>query len=256
MPRTPLIAGNWKMNNTVDKSVALALAVAEGVREMLAAEVSVHPPFVALQAVAEELSDSRVSVGAQDMYHEEAGAFTGEISPLMLAGLCSSVILGHSERRHIFGEQDDSIALKVRSAFDHGLTPVLCVGELLTERESGQTETVLSRQLGTVSDRITPDEAANMVVAYEPVWAIGTGVNATPAQAGDGCGFVRNFVAEQFGAESAARLRILYGGSVNHRNWREIALQENVDGALVGGASLNAADFLRLVDISCEISGS
>ena len=253
MPRVPLVAGNWKMNNTVDECVALARAVAGGVREMLAVDVSVHPPFVALQPVAEELSDSRVSVGAQDMHHEEAGAFTGEISPLMLAGLCSSVIVGHSERRHIFGEQDDSIALKVRSAFDHGLTPVLCVGELLTERESGQTETVLSGQLGAVSDRITSEEAANMVVAYEPVWAIGTGLNATPAQAGDGCAFIRNFVAEKFGAETAARLRILYGGGVNPGNWRGIAVHEDVDGALVGGASLKAADFLRLVEIACEI---
>ncbi|MCY4110132.1 MAG: triose-phosphate isomerase [Chloroflexi bacterium] len=248
--RTPLVAGNWKMNTTISGAVALAGEVAAGVEHMAAVDVAVYPPFVALQSVARALHGTRTSVGAQNMHFEESGAFTGEVSPNMLDGVVASVILGHSERRHIFGEPDELVARKVRSAFDHGLTPVFCVGEQLAERESGRTEEVVGRQVGFVVDQISPAEAARMIIAYEPVWAIGTGVNATPDQAEDACAFIRDLIDGSFGQEAAGRARVLYGGSVNTGNWDDITRRENVDGALVGGASLDAPDFVRLVEIT------
>ena len=248
--RTPLIAGNWKMNTAIADAVVLAREVAAGVESAASVDVAVYPPFVALQAVARALDGARTAVGAQNMYFEESGAFTGEISPAMLAGIATSVIIGHSERRHVFGEPDELVARKVRSAFDHGLTPVVCVGEQLDERESGRTENVVGGQVGFVVDEISPAEAARMIVAYEPVWAIGTGRNATPDQAEAACAFIRNSIDESLGQEAAGCARILYGGSVNIENWAEITRRRNVDGALVGGASLKARDFVRLVEIT------
>ena len=248
--RTPLIAGNWKMNTTIAGAVALAREVAAGVESAASVDVAVYPPFVALQAVARALDGARATVGAQNMYFGQSGAFTGEISPAMLAGIATSVIIGHSERRHIFGERDELVARKVRSAFDHGLTPVVCVGEQLEERESGRTEDVVGGQMGFVVDEISPVEAARMIVAYEPVWAIGTGRNATPNQAEDACAFIRSLIDGSFGKESAGCVRILYGGSVNTENWGEITRQASVDGALVGGASLKARNFVSLVEIT------
>ena len=248
--RTPLVAGNWKMNTTIVEAVELASEVAVGVESAASVDVAVFPPFVALHAVARALEGARTSVGAQNMYFEESGAFTGEISPAMLGGVAASVIIGHSERRHIFGERDELVARKVRSAFDHGLNPVVCVGEQLEERESGRTEDVVGGQVRFVVDEISPAEAARMIVAYEPVWAIGTGRNATPDQAEDACAFIRSLIDDSFGEETAACARILYGGSVNTQNWDEITRRGNVDGALVGGASLKARDFVRLVEIT------
>ena len=248
--RTPLVAGNWKMNTTIVEAVELASEVAAGVESAASVDVAVYPPFVALHAVARALEGARTSVGAQNMYFEESGAFTGEISPAMLGGVAASVIIGHSERRHIFGERDELVARKVRSAFDHGLNPVVCVGEQLEERESGRTEDVVGGQVRFVVDEISPAEAARMIVAYEPVWAIGTGRNATPDQAEDACAFIRSLIDDSFGEETAACARILYGGSVNTQNWDEITRRGNVDGALVGGASLKARDFVRLVEIT------
>ena len=238
------------MNTTISGAVALASEVADGVESAKSVDVAVYPPFVALQAVARALEGTRTSVGAQNMYFEESGAFTGEISPIMLAGVATSVIIGHCERRHVFGERDELVARKVRSAFDRGLTPVFCVGEQLEQRESGRTEEVVGRQVAFVVDQISPAEAARMIVAYEPVWAIGTGVNATPDQAEHACAFIRSLIDGSFGSEAAGRARILYGGSVNTGNWDELTRRDNVDGALVGGASLKAPDFVRLVEIT------
>jgi triosephosphate isomerase len=213
-------------------------------------DVAIYPPFVALQAVARALDGTQTAVGAQNMHFEESGAFTGEISPEMLAGISTSVIVGHSERRHIFGEQDELVARKVRSAFDHGLTPVVCVGEKLDQRESGSTDEVVANQLEFVLNEITAAESALMIVAYEPVWAIGTGKNATPEQAEDVCAFIRNLVDESMGEPASESVRILYGGSVNTENWGDITRKGSIDGALVGGASLKSADFVRLVEIT------
>ena len=250
MTRTPLIAGNWKMNTTISDAVVLAREVAAGVESMSSVDVAVYPPFVALQAVARALDGTRTAVGAQNMHFEDSGAFTGEISPKMLAGIATSVIIGHSERRHIFGEPDQSIARKVRSAFDNALTPIVCVGEKLEERESGRTDEVVANQLQSVLNEITRAEAGRMIVAYEPVWAIGTGKNAAPEQADGACAFVRSLIDESKGKPAAEGVRILYGGSVNTGNWGEITRKVSVDGALVGGASLKAADFVRLVEIT------
>ena len=247
--RRPLIAGNWKMYKTVPEGVALAQDIRAGLALPLKdRDVLVAPPFTALAAVAEALRGSDVLLGAQNMHWEREGAFTGEISPAMLkqAG-CSHVILGHSERRHIFGESDDMVARKTRAAVDNGLTPILCVGETLPERESSLTLEVVERQLERALRALTPDEASRAVVAYEPVWAIGTGRTATPAQAQEVHAFIRKRLSATHGEPVAAALRILYGGSVKPDNVDGLMAEPDVDGALVGGACLKAESFLRIV---------
>jgi triosephosphate isomerase (TIM) len=246
--RRALIAGNWKMFRTLSEAVALAEDVrsaADGHRDR---DVMVAPPFTALAAVARALKGSRVEVAAQNMHWEAEGAFTGEVSPRMLrdAG-CSAVILGHSERRHLFGETDEAVARKAAAAFSHGLTPIVCVGETLAERESGRTMEIVERQLERGLRPLSPDQAAAAVVAYEPVWAIGTGRNATPDQAQEVHAFVRKRVAASHSEPVAAALRILYGGSVKPDNVDALMSQPDVDGALVGGASLTAESFGRIV---------
>lgn len=242
--RIPLIAGNWKMNTTVSEAVALVKEMLPELDRIDNVERVICPPFVSLAAVSEQLAGSPVKLGAQNLYFEEKGAYTGEISPLMLAGLCQFVIIGHSERRHYFNETIEVIDKKVQAALKVGLKPILCVGETPKENEAGQTEAVLTRQLGS-----NPGQAysAGLVIAYEPVWAIGTGKAASDKQANQTIGFIRRHIAKQHGQETAQSVRILYGGSVTANNIAEFIDQPEIDGALVGGASLKAGEFLSIV---------
>jgi triosephosphate isomerase len=246
--RKPLIAGNWKMYKTVPEAVALATEVRGGASRR-DVEVVLGPPTTALQAVAAVVKGTAIGVAAQNMHAENEGAFTGEVSPLMLkdAG-CTHVILGHSERRQLFGETDDGVARKTEAALRHGLTPIVCVGELLAERESDRTREVVERQIERALRGLDADRVTRLVVAYEPVWAIGTGRTATPAQAQEVHAFVRGLVARSHGDAAASALRILYGGSVKPDNIGALMSEADVDGALVGGASLTAASFLKIVD--------
>jgi triosephosphate isomerase (TIM) len=243
--RRPLIAGNWKMYKTAPEAVALVEALLAGLHTEN--EVVVAPPFTALHAVSPRLR-GRVGLAAQDMHSEKEGAFTGAVSPLMLrdAG-CTHVILGHSERRQVFGETDEGVARKARTAWSYGITPIVCVGETLAERESDRTMDVVQRQVERALSALTPEQVAAGVIAYEPVWAIGTGRNATPEQAQEVHAALRRLVARSHGDAAAAAARILYGGSVKPENIAALMAQPDLDGALVGGASLDAASFLRIV---------
>jgi triosephosphate isomerase (TIM) len=247
LSRRPLIAGNWKMYKTVGEAKALV----EELRRDSAgseAEVLVCPPFTALLAVAEVLRGGPVFLGGQNMHAEDEGAFTGEVSPRMLRDVgCTHVILGHSERRQLFGETDEGVARKGQAAFRHGLTPILCVGETLAERDANRTMEVVERQTERALRALSPDQVATAVLAYEPVWAIGTGRNATPEQAQEVHLFIRRLVSRSHGEAPAGALRILYGGSVKPDNAAALMAQADVDGALVGGASLVAASFLKIV---------
>jgi triosephosphate isomerase len=245
--RTPLIAGNWKMNKTTVEAVALATEIRAGA-EGATADVLVAPPFTALALVAKALEGSEVLLAGQNMHSEASGAFTGEIAPPMLKEVgCSHVILGHSERRQYFGETDAGVAKKTKVALDSGLLPISCVGETLEEREGGKTMEVVGRQVDAILKAISADEAARTVIAYEPVWAIGTGKVATPEQAQEVHAFIRQRITAVHGQEVADVLRVLYGGSVKPDNVKGLMALPDVDGALVGGASLKADSFLKLV---------
>ncbi len=245
--RRPLIAGNWKMYKMATEAAALAGELREASRRQ-GVEVLLAPPFTALQAVAQAIRGSHLLLAAQNMHWENEGAFTGEVSaPMLREAGCTHVILGHSERRQLFGETDEGVAKKVRAAFAHSLTPIVCVGETLAERESARTMEVVERQLERALRELSADQVASLVVAYEPVWAIGTGRNATPEQAQEVHAFIRRRVLTSHGEPSAAALRILYGGSVKPDNVSPIMAQADVDGALVGGASLTAGSFLKIV---------
>jgi len=246
--RRPLIAGNWKMFMTIPEALALVREIRAGLQEQAPqADMLVAPPFSALHAVAEALRGSSVLLAAQNMHWEKEGAFTGEVSPPMLKDLgCSHVILGHSERRQLFAETDEGVGRKARAAHDHGLTPILCVGETLGERDADRTLEVVERQLERALRQLTPDEAAASVVAYEPVWAIGTGRAATPEQAQEVHAFVRKRVGVSHGDAVARALRVLYGGSVKPENIVSLMAQPDIDGALVGGACLTAESFLGI----------
>ena len=245
--RRPLIAGNWKMHLDRAGAVALATAVAQRTRELDGVEVAVCPPAVYLDAVAHAIGPSSVKLGAQNVYHEPKGAFTGEISADMLKDIgCTYVILGHSERRHVLGETNADINKKVKAALAAGLTPILCVGELLAEREAGETGAVIRDQFFGSLEGVSGNDVARVVIAYEPVWAIGTGKVATPAQAEEVHLDLRKIIEDRYNAEVAAVVRILYGGSVKPENAAELLAQPNLDGALVGGASLQADDFVRI----------
>ncbi|MFN3484885.1 MAG: triose-phosphate isomerase [Planctomycetota bacterium] len=247
--RPPLIAGNWKMNGLLREARDLAA----GIRKALEGkppepEVVVCPPFLALAAVREVLEGSPLRLGAQNMHWESKGAYTGEISPLMLKDVgCTHVILGHSERRHILGETHEMINRKVKAALAADLTPIFCIGELLEERTMGVTREVVERQISKGLDGVAPQDLPRVVVAYEPVWAIGTGRTATPRQAQEVHHYVRKLLAQRAGSDIAARVRILYGGSVKPDNIRELMSEEDVDGALVGGASLEVTSFVKIV---------
>jgi triosephosphate isomerase len=250
MPR-PFVVGNWKMHKTLSEARALAAAVRDGVRDFGDIDVAVAPPFTALAAVAEVLKGSAVGLAGQTMHEAPKGAFTGEVSPVMLkdAG-CTHVILGHSERRQLFAETDLGIMRKARTALDHGLVPILCVGETLDERETSRTFDVVERQTEHALRHVTPEEAARSVLAYEPVWAIGTGKTATPGQAQEVHTFIRKLVARSHGDSVARVIRILYGGSVKPDNAGQLIAEPDVDGALVGGACLEAPSFLGIVAAS------
>jgi triosephosphate isomerase len=248
--RKPFVAGNWKMNTDSHTSVTLAERIASNSRDMAGNSVSIAvcPPFTYLQSVTKALSASHIAVGAQDVYFESKGAFTGEISPFMLKDIgCTYVLCGHSERRHVIGEMDDLVNKKVTAAIAGGLLPILCVGELLSERDAGQMEQVVSRQLKKGLTGLSYEKTSAVAIAYEPVWAIGTGRTATPQQAQEAHDFIRMLLAQMYDNQLANEIRILYGGSVKPDNAEDLMSQNDVDGLLVGGASLNADDFLSII---------
>jgi len=248
MPRKKFVAGNWKMNTTLAEARDLARAIVRGVGPETHVDVAVCPPFIWLTAVAEVLKGSPVALGAQDVYFEKKGAYTGEVSPAMLkeAG-CKYVIIGHSERRHGLGESDAAVNHKVHTALEEGLHVILCVGETLAEREGNLQERVFQRQVYAACAGLTADRFDRLVMAYEPVWAIGTGKVANPEQAQQAHHNIRLRMAQLYGENIADRLPILYGGSVTADNAAGLVTQPDVDGALVGGASLKAESFLAIV---------
>lgn len=247
MERTPLIAGNWKMYKTGAEAVETAKALLNLLADIRDTEIMIAPPFTALAAVSEVVKNSNVGLGAQNLFFEKEGAYTGEISASMLISAgCRYVIIGHSERRQYFGETDDSVNKKIRAAIQAGLIPVFCVGESDTERESEKTFYVLDKQIGNGLKDFSSDDLTSLVIAYEPVWAIGTGKTATSTQAQEVHAFLRGLIEKKFGNALAKSVRILYGGSVKPDNIAELMAMPDVDGALVGGASLKAESFARI----------
>jgi triosephosphate isomerase len=243
--RTPIISGNWKMNTTLAQALALVGEMKERLPQTGGVETVLCPPFISLAAIKDLLQDTDIWLGAQNMYFEDKGAYTGEVAPPMLAELCQWVILGHSERRQFFQESDEVVNSKVRAAFRVGLKPILCVGERLEENEAGRTLEVITRQLkGGLQGLDTP---YGLVVAYEPIWAIGTGRAATGGEANATVGAIRTVVASLYGDQFAQGLRLQYGGSVTADNITEFIQEPEIDGALVGGASLKADDFVSIV---------
>ncbi|MCH8994804.1 MAG: triose-phosphate isomerase [Chloroflexi bacterium] len=248
--RIPFIAGNWKMYTTAEECVALCRAVRERSDAIAGVDKAVCPPFPFLERAREALAGSSVRLGAQNVHWDEQGAYTGEVSPLMLQGLVDYVIIGHSERRQYFCETNESVNRRLKAALAHGLTPIFCVGETQEEREAGCTEDVLTRQVNQGLEGVLWSAAC--LIAYEPVWAIGTGLAASGEQANETIGFVRGLVAEAFGEEVAQSTRIQYGGSVKPENASEFLSQPEIDGALVGGASLDADAFAAIVRSAAE----
>ncbi|MBN1806948.1 MAG: triose-phosphate isomerase [Sedimentisphaerales bacterium] len=248
--RKPFVAGNWKMNTNSSGSVDLARGIVSGVTETASVNVTmaVFPPFVYLQSVIAAVGASSVGVGAQDVYFEPDGAFTGEISVSMLKDIgCTYCLCGHSERRHVIGETDELINKKLTAAIIGGLLPILCVGELLAERKDSKTNDVVSRQLKNGLAGLGEEKVSAVTVAYEPVWAIGTGLTATPQQAQEVHGFIRKLLADMYGDSLAEEIRIQYGGSVKPDNAAELMAQPDIDGLLVGGASLKSDSFLAII---------
>jgi triosephosphate isomerase (TIM) len=245
--RTPLVIGNWKMYGTVAEARLLATGVRDALRRVRGVDVVLCPPFTALAAVADIVRDSAVALGAQNCHWDAQGAHTGEIAPPMLVELgCRYVLIGHSERRKEMGESDDLVNRKMKAAIEHGLIPVLCVGESADERRQGLTFTTVEGQLRAGLAGLTGEPIAKIALAYEPIWAIGTGVNATPAQASEVHGYLRGLLSELTAKEVAQTMRILYGGSVKADNAAELTAAAEIDGALVGGASLKAMDFVAI----------
>jgi triosephosphate isomerase len=248
--RKPFVAGNWKMNTDSSSSVSLAEAIASGSSDIAGKSVSVavFPPFIYLSYVFKALNTSNIALGAQDFYFEPDGAFTGEISVAMLKDIgCTYALCGHSERRHVIGETDELINKKVAAAISGGLLPVLCIGELLDQRKASQTSQVVTRQIKNGLAGLSDEKVSAVTIAYEPVWAIGTGLTATPKQAQQAHELIRNLLAEMYNDLLADEIRILYGGSVKPDNAAELMRQQDVDGVLVGGASLKADDFLSII---------
>jgi len=248
--RKPFVAGNWKMNTDSQSSVKLAEGIVAGSVEAAGQSVTVAvcPPFVYLQSVGKALRSSGVALGAQDVYFEAKGAFTGEISTSMLKDVgCAYCLCGHSERRHVIGETDELINKKVAATINGGLLPILCVGELLAEREASKTNEVVTRHLKEGLAGLSDEKVSAVTIAYEPVWAIGTGMTATPQQAQEVHDFIRNLLGEMYDGQLAEGIRILYGGSVKPDNAAELMGQQDIDGLLVGGASLKADDFLAIM---------
>jgi triosephosphate isomerase len=249
-----MMAGNWKMNKNIAEAKALAAAIRDAVNDVDGVDRVVCPPFVDLPAVAEALAGSNIKVGAQNMHWAANGAYTGEVSPGMLAGLAQYVILGHSERRQYFAETDETVNKKTKAALEAGLTPIVCVGETLEQNEAGETQSFVSGQVKGALAGLSGEQVISLVIAYEPIWAIGTGRAATAQQANDICGgVVRATVAELYGAEVADATRILYGGSTNDKNIREIMAQPDIDGALIGGAALKVESYAEMVRGTDEV---
>jgi len=248
MTRTPLLAGNWKMHGTRSEAVALAGALAKGVGQVAGREVAIAPPFTALEAVAPAIAGTTIRLAAQHVHWEPKGAYTGEVSVAMLreAG-CTHVIIGHSERRQHFGETNKTVNRRLHAVLAGGLVPIVCVGETLGEREADATAAVIERQIETAFAGVSSEQLAGCVVAYEPVWAIGTGRTATPGQAEEVHDAIRRQLVGLASAEAGGRVRILYGGSVKPDNIDALMAEPDIDGALVGGASLDAASFTRIV---------
>lgn len=251
--RVSVIAGNWKMNTTVDEAERLVIEMLERLDKIEGVEKVLFPPFVSLVGVGMMLQNSSIKLGAQNMHFESKGAYTGEVSPLMIKELCEFVILGHSERRWYFGESDEVVNKKVRAAMSSKLKPVLCVGERLEENEAGRTQEVINRQVMGALNGIEP--VRDLIVAYEPVWAIGTGKAASGKQAAATIQFIRDTVSGLWNKSVAQDLRILYGGSVTSANIAEFIALPEIDGALVGGASLKADEFVGIVKKASEIKG-
>ncbi|MBM7865965.1 triose-phosphate isomerase [Heliobacterium gestii] len=246
--RRPIIAGNWKMHKTIAEARQLAEALKKQQGEPRA-EIVLCPPFTALAAVAAIIKDSPIALGAQNMHWEEQGAFTGEVSPAMLKDVgCAYVIVGHSERRQYFGETDEQVNVKAKAALTHGLIPIVCVGETLAQREAGETEAIVAAQTRGALAGLTAEAVAGLVIAYEPVWAIGTGKTASDDDAQQVIADIRATVAAEFGKSAAEALRIQYGGSVKAANAASLLSRPDIDGALVGGASLKAGDFQGIID--------
>ena len=248
--RLPIIAGNWKMNTNIEEAVKLVQEMKDRLDKVEGVEKVLCPPFVSLASLRALLTGSSIGLGAQNMYSEEKGAYTGEVSPVMLIGLCQYVIIGHSERRQYFAETDEIVNKKLQVALRFGLKPIVCVGERLEENEAGKTEEVVTRQVKGALAGI--DAPQNLVIAYEPIWAIGTGRAATEDQANETIGLIRQVVARLYANEFAQNLRIQYGGSVTSTNIAGLMSQPEIDGALVGGASLKATEFLSIVEQSAN----
>ena len=252
--RVPILAGNWKMNKTVDEAIDLVRELRRLVLDVEGVEIVVCPSFVALAAVADALRGTKIKVGAQDMHWEKSGAFTGAVSPLMLTGLCDTVIIGHSERRQYFGETDESVNRKVKAALAHNLIPIMAVGENLQQNEAGQTDEVVRTQVHRGLEGISAQDARRIVIAYEPVWAIGTGKAATASGANSVVALsIRGPLAEMVGEDAAQSIRVQYGGSVTPANIAEFMTMPDLDGGLVGGASLKASDFAEIVKVTAHI---
>jgi triosephosphate isomerase len=246
--RVPILAGNWKMNKTASEAVELVKAMQGSLIALPRTERVICPSFMAVPDIARLLAGTDIKVGAQDLYWEKAGAYTGEVSPSMVAEFCQYVIIGHSERREYFGETDASVNRKIKAALAVGLVPIVCVGESLSLRQAGNTESWIISQVRAAFDGISSEQAAGLVIAYEPIWAIGTGLAATAEEVERVCGqVVRATVGEIYGAGVAEAVRVQYGGSVKGSNALELMSKPNIDGALVGGASLNAAEFVSIV---------
>jgi triosephosphate isomerase (TIM) len=254
--RTPILAGNWKMHKTAAEAEAL---VSKAVEPLLALDMVDRvfcPPFLAIPKVAAMVADTPLGVGAQDLYWEESGAYTGEVAPAMVAEFCDYVIIGHSERRAYFSETDETVRRKIVAALGHGLTPIVCVGESLEQREAGKTETWVAAQVRAALDGLTTAQVSGLVLAYEPIWAIGTGLAATAEEAERVIrDVVRTTLCELYGPNAAEAVRIQYGGSVNPDNAEELMSQPNIDGALIGGASLQADDFVAIVRATAKAKG-
>jgi len=246
--RIPVIAGNWKMNKHIVESVSLVKELKDFIRGIKGVDIVVCPPFTSLGLVKEIINGTNIHLGAQNMYWETKGAFTGEISPLMLKDVgCEYVILGHSERRGYFKETSDEVANKTKAAFLANLIPIVCVGENLEEKESGKTESIIEQEIMALFPKIDSTVAARIIVAYEPIWAIGTGKSSSSQDANLIIKFIRKLFFSKYGDKIAERIRILYGGSVNYKNIDEFMNESDIDGALVGGASLHALSFSQIV---------
>jgi triosephosphate isomerase len=245
--RKPLLAGNWKMNKTVSEAINFAKVLKNSVTDITNVDILICPPFTALYAVSNEIKDSNINMGAQNIFWESKGAFTGEISPLMINDVdCSYTLIGHSERRQYFGETNETVNKKIKIALEIGLIPILCVGESLQEREDNVTFNIIEKQVKEGLTGLSVEQATSLVIAYEPIWAIGTGKTATPEQAQEVHSFIRK-VYKNIYKNAADKIRILYGGSVNLSNVSELMKQSDIDGGLVGGASLEVESFTKLI---------